>query len=68
MELVVTVQLIQFLQSILLGVSAGALYDILRPFRALLPRLTGLLDFLYGIAITAAVCAFLLRPADGELR
>ena len=68
MELVITVQLAQFLQSILLGLSAGALYDILRPFRALLPRLAGALDFLYGLALTAAVCAFLLRPADGELR
>ncbi|MBQ7681769.1 MAG: spore cortex biosynthesis protein YabQ [Oscillibacter sp.] len=68
MELLITRQLVQFLQSVLLGASAGALYDILRPFRALLPRLTGLFDFLYGLTLTAALLAFLLRPADGELR
>ncbi|MBR4546159.1 MAG: spore cortex biosynthesis protein YabQ [Oscillibacter sp.] len=68
MELLISRQLVQFLQSVLLGLSAGALYDILRPFRALLPRLTGLLDFLYGLTLTLTVIAFLLRPADGELR
>ncbi|MBQ9493386.1 MAG: spore cortex biosynthesis protein YabQ [Oscillibacter sp.] len=68
MELLITRQLLQFLQSVLLGISAGALYDVLRPFRALLPRLTGLFDFLYGITLTAALLAFLITPADGELR
>ena len=37
-------QLQTFLQSILLGVSAGILYDCLRPFRQRLPRATALLD------------------------
>ena len=68
MELVITRQALQFLQSILLGIAAGALYDMFRPFRALLPRLTGVLDFLYGLILTVTAFAFLMRPADGELR
>lgn len=68
MKLLITRQLLQFLQSVLLGVSAGAFYDFLRPFRALFPRLTPLFDFLYGLALTVTVSVFLLRPADGELR
>ena len=37
-------QLLVFGQSILLGLSIGLLYDLLRPFRLRLPRLTGLLE------------------------
>ena len=39
----VSVQLLAFGQSILLGLSAGVLYDVLRPFRLRCPRITTLL-------------------------
>ena len=58
-------QLLVFGQSILLGLCAGLLYDLLRPFRLRLPRLTGLLDSLYCLLAGTAVFLFLLRGADG---
>ena len=61
-------QLMAFGQSILLGLSAGVLYDLLRPFRLRRPRLTGWLDGVYCLAVAAASFLFLLRRADGELR
>ena len=61
-------QLLVFGQSILLGLCAGLLYDLLRPFRLRLPRLTGLLDSLYCLLAGTAVFLFLLRGADGQLR
>ena len=64
----VSQQLLVFGQSILLGFSAGLLYDLLRPFRLRLPRLTGLLDSLYCLAVGVAAFLFLLQAAEGELR
>ena len=64
----VSQQLLVFGQSILLGLCAGLLYDLLRPFRLRLPRLTGLLDGLYCLLTGTAVFFFLLRGADGQLR
>ena len=61
-------QLMAFGQSILLGLSAGVLYDLLRPFRLRRPRLTGWLDGIYCLVVGAASFLFLLRRADGELR
>ena len=61
-------QLLVFGQSILLGLCTGLLYDLLRPFRLRLPRLTGLLDSLYCLLAGIAVFLFLLRGADGQLR
>ena len=43
-------QLMLFAQSVLLGVSSGVLYDLLRPFRVKLPRSTHLLDGAYCLA------------------
>ncbi|MBQ9329548.1 MAG: hypothetical protein IJ221_00970 [Oscillibacter sp.] len=43
-------------------------YDLLRPFRRLLPRLAPWLDLGFGLAAFAAAFLFLLRAAEGELR
>ena len=61
-------QLQTFLQSILLGLSAGILYDFLRPFRQRLPRATALLDAAYCLTVGGAAFLFLLRRGGGELR
>ena len=61
-------QLAAFGQSILLGAAAGVLYDLLRPFRLRLPRLTALLDGAYCLAVGCAAFLFLLRRGGGELR
>ena len=61
-------QLMAFGQSILLGLSAGVLYDLLRPFRLRRPRLTGWLDGAYWLTVAAASFLLLLRRAYGELR
>ena len=68
MENQVSQQLLVFVQSILLGLSAGLLYDLLRPFRLRLPRLTGALDSLYCLAVGASAFWFILRRAQGEVR
>ena len=44
-----------FVQSVLLGMAAGLLYDLLRAFRLKLPRLTSPLDILYCLTVSAAV-------------
>ena len=56
-------QLLVFGQSILLGLSAGLLYDLLRPFRVRAPRATALLDGAYCLAVGGAMFLFLLRRA-----
>ena len=61
-------QLTTFGQSILLGVAAAVLYDLLRPFRLRLPRFTALRDGAYCLAVGAAAFLFLLRRGEGELR
>ena len=53
-----TGQLLVFGQSILLGLSAGLLYDLLRPFRLRAPRLTGALDGLYGLTVGGCCFSF----------
>ena len=63
----VSQQLLTFGWSILLGLAAGLLYDLLRPFRLRLPRLTAVLDLLYCLVVGSAVFLFLLRRT-GELR
>ena len=44
-------QMLVFGQSILLGLSAGLLYDLLRPFRVRAPRFTGVLDGAYCLIV-----------------
>ncbi|MDY5611984.1 spore cortex biosynthesis protein YabQ [Dysosmobacter sp.] len=61
-------QLLIFGQSILLGLALGSLYDLLRPFRLRLPRLTALLDAAYCLAAGAAAFSFLMERGGGELR
>ena len=61
-------QLLIFGQSILLGLSVGLFYDLLRAFRLRLPRITSWLDALYCLAAGGSVFLFLLRRSSGELR
>ena len=61
-------QLLTFGQSILLGISVGVLYDLLRPFRLLLPRVAPLLDGAFCAAVGSVSFLFLLRRGSGELR
>ena len=61
-------QLLAFLQSVLLGLSAGVVYDLLRPFRRRWPRATPWLDGGYSLGAAAAAFAFLLRRGGGVLR
>ena len=56
-----------FVQSILLGMAAGLLYDLLRAFRLRLPRLTSALDILYCILAGTAVFLFTLYRARGQM-
>ena len=68
MENHVSVQLLVFGESILLGLAAGLLYDLLRPLRLRVPPLAGFLDSLYCLSAAAAVFLFTLRQAQGQLR
>ena len=61
-------QMLVFLQSILLGASAGVVYDVLRPFRRLAPRAAGWLDALYCLLCAGAAFVFLVERGGGELR
>ena len=56
------------LRTILLGVGAAAVYDMLRPFRLRFRRWTPWLDGGYVLAVGVTAFAFLLRQSSGELR
>ena len=64
----ITEQLRAFGWSILLGLAAGVLYDLLRAVRLRRPRMTWALDLLYCLAAGAALSLFVLRQGDGQLR
>ena len=68
MAIHVTEQLRTFLLSILLGMGAGILYDLLRAVRLRRPRMTALMDLLYCHTVGLAVFLFVLRQSDGQLR
>ena len=68
MEIQISRQLALFGQSVLLGLTAGLLYDLLRSFRLRLPRSTALWDTLYCLAVGTGLFFFTLRRADGLLR
>ena len=68
MENQVSWQLLVFAQSVLLGLSIGVLYDLLRPFRRRFPRLTAALDSVYCLAVGLAAVLFVLRRSQGEVR
>ena len=57
-----------FFQAVLLGLSAGLVYDLLRAVRLRLPRLTAPLDLAFCACGTAAVFLFSLRQTGGQLR
>lgn len=61
-------QLLLFAQSVLLGLSAGVLYDLLRPFRRKRPGIVHLLDGGYCLVVGAALFRLILQRGDGELR
>ena len=61
-------QLLLFGKSILLGLSIGAAYDLLGPFRQRSASVVVVLDAVYCLAVGAAVFLFLLRRGTGELR
>ena len=60
--------LLIFSQAVLLGLSAGLVYDLLRALRLRIPRLTAPLDILYCLTAGAAAFLFILRRAQGQLR
>ena len=68
MENAVSAQLQLFLQSILLGGTAGLVYDLLRALLLHRPRLTPLLDSLYCVLLGMGLLRFALRRGAGELR
>lgn len=68
MENYVSEQLLVFCQSVLLGLCAGVVYDLLRALRLRLPRLTAALDVAYCLAAATALFLFTLRRAEGQLR
>ena len=68
MEIQISRQLALFGQSVLLGLAAGLLYDLLRAFRLRLPRSTALWDALYCLAVGTGLFFFTLRQAEGLLR
>ena len=60
--------LIAFLAALLLGLSLGIFYDLLRPLRRRFPRLLPLCDGLYALGAGLLSFLFLLRSAGGEIR
>ena len=54
-----------FFQAVLLGLSAGLVYDLLRAVRLRLPRLTAPLDLAFCACGTAAVFLFSLQQTGG---
>ena len=52
----------------LLGLTAGLLYDLLRPPRRALPRLwAALVDLLYGLSVFAGLFLYAMSAGDGRL-
>lgn len=68
MEIQISQQLSLFAQSVLLGMGAAVLYDLLRAVRLRLPRATALLDTIYTLCVGTALFLFTLRRAAGLLR
>lgn len=68
MEINSAQQLLLFGRSILLGLAAGVLYDLMRAVRLRLPRTTAPLDLLYCLWVGTALFLFTLRQASGLLR
>ena len=60
MELPVLFQAEQFAQAVLLGGLLGLVYDLLRAPRKLLPKLAGVLDALFLLALLLSLLFFAL--------
>ena len=68
MEAQLSRQLALFCQAVLLGLSLGLVYDLLRPLRQRLPSLTSFFDGVYCLTCAAGVFLFALQRASGDLR
>ena len=68
MELPVLFQAEQFAQAVLLGGLLGLVYDLLRAPRKLLPKLTGVLDALFLLALLLSLLFFALYAGQGQFR
>ena len=51
-----------------MGLALGVAYDLCRGPRRLWPRLTWVLDLVFGLCLTWALVYFTLVPGDGRLR
>ena len=71
MENYISDQLVSFLRAVLVGLTGGAAYDLLRAvrLRGRSTRLvTHLLDVVYVLSVLLVVLLFALRQGQGELR
>ena len=68
MELPVLFQAEQFAQAVLLGGLLGLVYDLLRAPRKLLPKLAGVLDALFLLALLLSLLFFALYAGQGQFR
>lgn len=68
MAIVISTQLLAFLQSVLLGFGLGLLYDLLRALRLRVRRITVLSDGFYCFVSGWCVFLFVLRHNNGQLR
>ena len=68
MELPVSLQTVQLVLSIVLGIGLGIYYDLLRAVRERLRFLTHLLDFLFCFGTLIAALLFALYAGFGEFR
>lgn len=68
MENHISAQLILFGQSVLLGLSAGFIYDLFGAFRLRRVALTWLWDLLFCFFMATAAFLFLIRCGEGQFR
>ena len=68
MELPVLFQAEQFAQALLLGGLLGLVYDLLRAPRKFLPKLAGILDALFLLALLLSLLFFALYAGQGQFR
>ena len=71
MENTVSVQTIEFLNSALLGIALGVLYDVLKTIRYYIKKgkgITNLFDSIFWIVAVVSLFAFVLVSAGGRMR
>ena len=67
----VSAQTLEFLCSALLGCGLGVLFDVVRVFRAYMPKsriLTAMADIVFWLIAVAALLAFILTVSGGRMR